>query len=121
MQCQGYEGAEFVALYSALELLKSGVGIGARTGGDEGVAVFDFLAQAGELVLSAMRLTCTNRFIAPHDESLAFIVHFGEGVSNNSGCKTLSLSSVRTCALVKAVMYFKPSSLRAASVQVAPL
>jgi hypothetical protein len=55
------------------------VGVGARTGGDEGIAVFDFLAQAGELVLSAMMLPCTNRFIAPHDEALAFIVPFGEG------------------------------------------
>jgi hypothetical protein len=60
-------------------LLKSGVGLGARTCGDEGVAVFDFFAQAGELVLSAMRLTCTNRFIASHDKPLAFIFHFGEG------------------------------------------
>lgn len=79
MECQGYEGTEFVALYPPLELMKSGVGIGARTHGDKGVAVFDFLAQAGELVLSAMMLTCTNRFIAPHDESLAFIFHFAEG------------------------------------------
>ena len=79
MKCQGYEGTEFVALYPALELLKSGVGIGARTRGDEGVALFDFLAQAGELVLSAMMLTCTHRFIAPHDEALAFIFDFGEG------------------------------------------
>jgi hypothetical protein len=45
-----------VALYPALELLKSGVGIGARTRGDKDVAVFDFIAQAGQFVLSAIVL-----------------------------------------------------------------
>jgi hypothetical protein len=49
-----WEFDQFVALYPPLELMKSGVGVGARRWGDEGVAVFDFFAQAGQFVLSAM-------------------------------------------------------------------
>jgi len=66
-----------MVLHPPLESSKPRFGMGARTLVDEGVALCDFLAQARKLVVAAMTLTGTHRFITPDDEALALALDLG--------------------------------------------
>lgn len=66
-----------MVLHPPLESSESRLCFGARTLIDEGVTLFDSLAQARELVLAAMTLTGTHRFIPADDEALALALDLG--------------------------------------------